>query len=82
MPWVSNGSEDNFASLTAMTWQVHAYGVASDALRDWCAVKGITLHVFDWRAEHERAGLAQTLSTYFDRIPMSRLPNLPAHRRP
>jgi 2-polyprenyl-6-methoxyphenol hydroxylase-like FAD-dependent oxidoreductase len=59
LPWVSNGSEDNFAPLTAMTWQVHVYGVATGALHDWCAAKGLPLHVFNWRAEHEKAGLAQ-----------------------
>ena len=74
LPWVSSGCDDNFASLTEMTWQVHVYGVATSALHDWCAAKGLPLHVFNWRAEHENAGLAQTLSTYFGPIPTLRWP--------
>ena len=59
LPWVAEGGEDNFAPLTAMTWQVHVYGVASDPLSRWCAVQELPLHVFAWRAEHEAAGLAR-----------------------
>lgn len=59
LPWASGGGVDNFASLAAMTWQVHVYGSASRELADWCAARGLPLHVFDWRAEHARAGLLQ-----------------------
>jgi len=60
LPWASNGGQDNFASLTAMTWQVHVYGDATNELSDWCAARGLPLHVFDWRAEHEKAGLRRS----------------------
>lgn len=59
LPWAPDGSEDNFASLSAMTWQVHVYGTATRDLRDWCGAKGLQLHVFAWRAAHDKAGLAQ-----------------------
>jgi 2-polyprenyl-6-methoxyphenol hydroxylase-like FAD-dependent oxidoreductase len=59
LPWVSAGGQDNFASLAAMTWQVHVYGSAMAELTDWCAARGVPLHVFDWRPEHEAAGLAR-----------------------
>jgi 2-polyprenyl-6-methoxyphenol hydroxylase-like FAD-dependent oxidoreductase len=59
LPWVSAGGSDNFASLAAMTWQVHVYGEASAALREWCADRNLPLHVFAWRPEHHAAGLAR-----------------------
>ena len=42
-----------------MTWQVHVYGSASAELATWCAGHDVPLHVFDWRSEHEAAGLAR-----------------------
>jgi hypothetical protein len=32
---------------------------ASAELQDWCHGHGVPLHVFDWRSEHEAAGLAR-----------------------
>jgi FAD binding domain len=32
LPWVSIGGRDNYASLAAITWQVHVYGLASTEL--------------------------------------------------
>ena len=58
LPWAA-GVDDNFASLAAMTWQVHVYGSASAALRDWCVGNGVPLHVFAWRPEHKAAGFTQ-----------------------
>jgi 2-polyprenyl-6-methoxyphenol hydroxylase-like FAD-dependent oxidoreductase len=59
LPWAPSAGMDNFAPLSAMTWQVHVYGTAKAELVDWCAMRGVPLHVFDWRAEHEAAGLAR-----------------------
>jgi 2-polyprenyl-6-methoxyphenol hydroxylase-like FAD-dependent oxidoreductase len=59
LPWVPNGADDNFASLSAMIWQVHVYGTATNDLGDWCRAKGLPLHEFRWRADHGKAGLAQ-----------------------
>jgi hypothetical protein len=49
----------NFEPLAAMTWQVHVYGSAGAELTGWCACHDVPLHVFDWRPEHEAAGLAR-----------------------
>src|SRR5262249_26910185 len=63
LPWVQINGKDNFEPLAAMTWQVHVYGSASAQLADWCGRHGMPLHVFDWRWEHEAAGLARN-ATY------------------
>jgi 2-polyprenyl-6-methoxyphenol hydroxylase-like FAD-dependent oxidoreductase len=57
LPWVHGGSPDNFAPLSAMTWQVHVYGRASDSLVRWCTERGLPLHVFPWSAACGSAGL-------------------------
>jgi 2-polyprenyl-6-methoxyphenol hydroxylase-like FAD-dependent oxidoreductase len=59
LPWVSVDGHDNFASLDAMTWQVHVYGSASEELVAWCAARDLPLQLFDWRPEYEAAGIAQ-----------------------
>jgi 2-polyprenyl-6-methoxyphenol hydroxylase-like FAD-dependent oxidoreductase len=59
LPWVKVDGGDNFASLASMTWQVHVYGNASAALREWCNAHDMPLHVFAWRPEHKAAGLVQ-----------------------
>lgn len=59
LPWVRVAGKDNFGSLAAMTWQVHVYGSANAGLRAWCGDHDAPLHVFDWRSEHEAAGLAR-----------------------
>jgi len=59
LPWVSIGGKDNFASLAAMTWQVHVYGAAGAELVAWCASHDLPLQVFAWGSEHEAAGLAR-----------------------
>ena len=35
------------------------YGLASAALAAWCADHDVPLHVFDWRSQHDAAGLAR-----------------------
>jgi 2-polyprenyl-6-methoxyphenol hydroxylase-like FAD-dependent oxidoreductase len=59
LPWVTIDGKDNYASLAALTWQVHVYGLASAALAAWCADHDVPLHVFDWRSEYDAAGLAR-----------------------
>jgi len=60
LPWAPiDGGPDNFAPLSAMTWQAHVYGSASAELSDWCAARALALHLFDWRAEYEAAGLGR-----------------------
>ena len=59
LPWVPGEGTDNFASLSAMIWQVHVYGAARPELAKWCADRNVELHVFAWRPQHEAAGLAR-----------------------
>jgi 2-polyprenyl-6-methoxyphenol hydroxylase-like FAD-dependent oxidoreductase len=59
LPWVQVGGSDNFEPLAGMDWQVHVYGSVGAALSAWCAAKDIPLHIFGWRSEYEKAGLAR-----------------------
>ena len=59
LPWVPIDGSDNFEPLAAMTWQVHVYGSPMPELRKWCSEHNIPLHIFDWRSDYERAGLAR-----------------------
>ena len=59
LPFVRSGGQDNFAPLPEIAWQVHVYGSAGEALRTWCGEWGISLRIFPWLAEHQRAGLAR-----------------------
>lgn len=55
LPWI----DGNFAPLASLTWQVHVYGIASEALRERCRQLGLELCVFPWRPEMKRAGLGR-----------------------
>ena len=55
LPWAG----DNFDPLKTIGWQVHVYGAASPALAARCETRGLPLHAFAWRPEHEAAGLAR-----------------------
>jgi hypothetical protein len=59
LPWLSVGTEDNYASQAAIQWQVHVYGEAKADLTRWCARHGIALHVFAWEQAYEKAGVAR-----------------------
>ncbi|MCW5299776.1 FAD-dependent oxidoreductase [Herbaspirillum lusitanum] len=59
LPWAPTHGGDNFASLATPAWQVHVYGQARGELSEWAATRGIPLHVFDWAAQHDHAGLAR-----------------------
>lgn len=63
LPWVKTDltrpGSDNFASLAALDWQVHAYGTATSALATSCAARKLPLHVFPWHPLMARAGMQQ-----------------------
>jgi 2-polyprenyl-6-methoxyphenol hydroxylase-like FAD-dependent oxidoreductase len=59
LPWVPAAVGDNFDSLNAMGWLVHVYGRATPQLMQWCIAHSVSLQVFEWASEHERAGLAR-----------------------
>jgi 2-polyprenyl-6-methoxyphenol hydroxylase-like FAD-dependent oxidoreductase len=59
LPWVAANDLDNYTPLNAMTWQVHVYGTADPELRTWCEAHQLPIHVFPWRSDYGKAGLAQ-----------------------
>ncbi|WP_163870332.1 FAD-dependent oxidoreductase [Myxococcus eversor] len=59
LPWVGGPAQDNHEPLSVIAWQVHVYGTARPDLKTWSEQRGIALHEFAWRPEHERAGLAR-----------------------
>lgn len=44
LPWL--GTEDNFAPLSSLGWQVHVYGTSDKAFEDACKKLKLPLHVF------------------------------------
>ena len=60
LPWLPDvAGADNFAPLASLTWQVHVYGEAPNAIISACRELGIALHCFPWTVHAERAGLAR-----------------------
>ena len=59
LPWVLIGGVDNYEPLSAMTWQVHVYGAASNDLTSWCTSGNVPLYSFDWQLSYQSAGLAR-----------------------
>src|SRR5262249_17504477 len=57
LPWVKISDTDNFAPLTALDWQVHVYGEATQELRRICSARDLQLHILPWQAGMARAGL-------------------------
>jgi 2-polyprenyl-6-methoxyphenol hydroxylase-like FAD-dependent oxidoreductase len=59
LPWVKtgDGEKDNFIPLASIDWQVHVYGDAPTEIRTLCEERKLSLHVFPWRPEMDRAGL-------------------------
>lgn len=60
LPWVRTGSGDNYCFFNAIGWQIHVYGEADVALSRWCETNEIPLHIFDWGAHLEDAGLSRS----------------------
>ena len=59
LPWAVVDASDNFAPLVSLDWQIHVYGSASRELTAWCAQRNLPLHIFPWRDDYERTGLAR-----------------------
>jgi hypothetical protein len=57
LPWVKRESDDNFAPLASLDWQVQVYGGACPDLQALCAELRLPLHVFTWHPDLIRAGL-------------------------
>lgn len=48
LPWTGS----NFAALRSMTWQVHGYGAAADAVVEVATALGLDAHAFEADAHH------------------------------
>jgi len=59
LPWTGHGGPDNYAWLSDIAWQVHAYGNVQPGLESWCARRGIGLHRYDWCDACQAAGFAR-----------------------
>ena len=58
LPWVKlSDTEDNFAPLASLGWQVHVYGRPQLALESLCRERGLPLHVFPWDPAMRACGL-------------------------
>jgi 2-polyprenyl-6-methoxyphenol hydroxylase-like FAD-dependent oxidoreductase len=57
LPWTGGTGVDNFAPLQSFAWQLHVYGAPAPGLHRACSDLELPLHVFDWDAAAERAGL-------------------------
>ncbi len=60
LPWLRFGDSHNYDSLSAIGWQVHVYGEATDDLVAWCAAQDVALHRFPWSSDCEKAGLQRS----------------------
>ena len=63
LPWLRFGESQNYDNLSEIGWQVHVYGEAQGDLVQWCAGRGVALHVFPWNSDCAAAGL-QHSATY------------------
>jgi 2-polyprenyl-6-methoxyphenol hydroxylase-like FAD-dependent oxidoreductase len=58
LPWVaSTGTQDNFAPLATLKWQVHVYGSSKTELVEFCAERALQLQSFPWQAACDEAGI-------------------------
>lgn len=57
LPWTGLYGLDNYKASEAITWQVHLYGKADPALREWCEKRSIPLQIIDWKADYQIAGI-------------------------
>jgi 2-polyprenyl-6-methoxyphenol hydroxylase-like FAD-dependent oxidoreductase len=61
LPWLQfDNNSDNFAPLSSLDWQVHQYSnwICPD-VRRLCLQRNIAMHVFPWKPEFSRTGLAE-----------------------
>jgi hypothetical protein len=64
LPWVEGA--DNYAPLASLGWQVHVYGTAPAALREFATGVKLPLHEWPWTQAARRAGLERD-ATYLVR---------------
>jgi 2-polyprenyl-6-methoxyphenol hydroxylase-like FAD-dependent oxidoreductase len=55
LPWLGGDSDDNFAPLRSLDWQVHVYGDVAPDVSAACAELRLPLHSFGWNEKaHDR----------------------------
>ena len=59
LPWIQMKDWDNFDSLKSMDWQLHVYGQANEAVKDFARGCGYFLHEFIWENAMEKKGLQE-----------------------
>jgi 2-polyprenyl-6-methoxyphenol hydroxylase-like FAD-dependent oxidoreductase len=55
LPWIA--SQDNFAPLASLDWQLHVYGTIRPDLQHAAQALGLPLHRFAWDGDVEEAGV-------------------------
>jgi 2-polyprenyl-6-methoxyphenol hydroxylase-like FAD-dependent oxidoreductase len=55
LPWVEGA--DNFSPLASLDWQIHVYGTAPAALRDFATGVNLPVHEWPWTPAASHAGL-------------------------
>ena len=61
LPWLADASgetttQDNYAPLASLDWQLHVYGAPTPALQEVARSHGLALHAFAWRDAMAAAG--------------------------
>jgi 2-polyprenyl-6-methoxyphenol hydroxylase-like FAD-dependent oxidoreductase len=59
LPWVAAaaGTQDNFAPLATLKWQVHVYGDSNAKIAEFCAGCALQYQQFPWQAACHDAGI-------------------------
>jgi 2-polyprenyl-6-methoxyphenol hydroxylase-like FAD-dependent oxidoreductase len=57
LPWVASDTQDNFAPLATLKWQVHLYGDPNARIAEVCAARALQLQCFPWQDACDKAGL-------------------------
>jgi 2-polyprenyl-6-methoxyphenol hydroxylase-like FAD-dependent oxidoreductase len=65
LPWVpnetpANTTQDNFAPLESLDWQVHVYGLCDSRIGEHCRKIGLAFHNFRWSIAAAQAGIEQS----------------------
>ena len=57
LPWTGSHGLDNYKASEMIGWQVHLYGEADPALREWCENHHIPLQAIEWKPGYQMAGM-------------------------
>jgi 2-polyprenyl-6-methoxyphenol hydroxylase-like FAD-dependent oxidoreductase len=57
LPWLGPGTDDNFAPLRSLDWQLHVYGDTAPEIVQLCKSLNLPLRQFSWSEFAEKVGL-------------------------